>query len=295
MKVQKIIASKFLKIGSTDVFESSVPLDTCILLGENGSGKSLLLEQIAHSALRTFAPKLQEIRSGLNTLDNPFLPLKISIEFDTFTSNLEFKQEQAAPVFTVTEGNPKSAAGKIIYIPTHREIKPNQNNYIEDLKFYENQKVSQFEQNNSQNFEKILVNLSNKVIQADYHKYAQVTERETLERIKRAYAKMFPNISLKGAFGSRFIVSKDGFSFPVSSLSHGEKQALVLFSFIAKEEELKDSILLLDEPEIGLAKDLRTRLVDSLRELNPDYQIIICSHSKEIIDSIPVEKRVLLT
>ena len=47
MKIQKIIASKFLKIGDQENFETSIPLDTCVLLGENGCGKSILLEQVA--------------------------------------------------------------------------------------------------------------------------------------------------------------------------------------------------------------------------------------------------------
>lgn len=295
MKIQKITASKFLKIGDQENFETSVPLDTCVLLGENGCGKSILLEQVAFCAQRVVGPKLNAIRKGLNNLDNPFLHLKLSVEFDSFTAGIEFKQEELRTPVTFTEGRVRNAVGKVIYIPTQRDIAPNSTNYIEDLKFNESDKISQFDQSNSQNFEKILVNISNKVIQADHHGFQKVAEKETLERIKKAYSKLFPHIVLKGAFGSRFIVSKNGFSFPVSDLSHGEKQALVLFSFIAKEEELKESILLIDEPEIGLSKELRSRLVESLRELDSDYQIIICTHSKEIIDSIPIEKRIVLT
>jgi predicted ATP-dependent endonuclease of OLD family len=43
------------------------------------------------------------------------------------------------------------------------------------------------------------------------------------------------------------------------------------------------SILLMDEPEISLHIDWQRKLISHIRELNPNVQIIIASHSPAII------------
>lgn len=157
------------------------------------------------------------------------------------------------------------------------------------------QRLSIFDQNQETNFEKILVSLSNKEIQAIHHKFTSSKETATLQRIRSAYKIIFPAIDLLGAYGSSFLAKKNGSSFPISFLSHGEKQALILFTTLAKEPTLDESIIIIDEPEIGLAKDIRTNLAGALRNLSPSLQIIIATHSKEIIESVDPSRIVPLT
>ncbi len=71
------------------------------------------------------------------------------------------------------------------------------------------------------------------------------------------------------------------------SLSSGEKQ---LF-FIALEAISAGShSLMIDEPELSMHIDWQKKLVQSLRELNPRMQLIMATHSPEIMADLPDEK-----
>jgi predicted ATP-binding protein involved in virulence len=64
-------------------------------------------------------------------------------------------------------------------------------------------------------------------------------------------------------------------------LSSGEKQMLlILFSVFLMEEE--PYILLMDEPEISLHIGWQQKLIDIIRQLNPNCQLIMATHSPSI-------------
>jgi len=66
-----------------------------------------------------------------------------------------------------------------------------------------------------------------------------------------------------------------------SQLSSGEKQLLIiLFKVFLMEEQ--PSILLMDEPENSLHIDWQQQLIDVIRKLNPNCQLIISTHSPSI-------------
>lgn len=65
-------------------------------------------------------------------------------------------------------------------------------------------------------------------------------------------------------------------------LSSGEKQLLVILLTVLVQDN-KPSILLMDEPEISLHIEWQRKLIKYIRELNPNVQIIIATHSPDII------------
>ena len=65
-------------------------------------------------------------------------------------------------------------------------------------------------------------------------------------------------------------------------LSSGEKQMLVIL-LTALVQENKPGVMLMDEPEISLHIEWQQRLVSLVRTLNPNIQIILCTHSPAII------------
>lgn len=65
-------------------------------------------------------------------------------------------------------------------------------------------------------------------------------------------------------------------------LSSGEKQILVIM-LTALVQENKHCVMLMDEPEISLHIEWQQRLVNIIRTLNPNAQIILCTHSPAII------------
>ena len=65
-------------------------------------------------------------------------------------------------------------------------------------------------------------------------------------------------------------------------LSSGEKQILVIL-LTALVQENRPGVLLMDEPEISLHIEWQQRLITLIRTLNPNAQIILCTHSPAII------------
>lgn len=65
-------------------------------------------------------------------------------------------------------------------------------------------------------------------------------------------------------------------------LSSGEKQMLIILLTVFLQEH-KESILILDEPEVSLHFDWQEKLIENIRELHPNCQIIIATHSPGIV------------
>jgi energy-coupling factor transporter ATP-binding protein EcfA2 len=65
-------------------------------------------------------------------------------------------------------------------------------------------------------------------------------------------------------------------------LSSGEKQLLIILLTVLVQDN-KPAILLMDEPETSLHIEWQRKLIKYIRELNPNAQIIIATHSPDII------------
>lgn len=80
--------------------------------------------------------------------------------------------------------------------------------------------------------------------------------------------------------GEVVVHTASGTQIPVSKLSSGEKNLLkILIELFA----IKDSTLIVDEPELSFHIDWQADLVRILRTLNPDAQLILATHSPEIV------------
>lgn len=65
-------------------------------------------------------------------------------------------------------------------------------------------------------------------------------------------------------------------------LSSGEKQFLIMLAEALLEREANE-IFIIDEPEISLHISWQSRLVKDLRRLNPNMQLILVTHSPDIV------------
>jgi len=65
-------------------------------------------------------------------------------------------------------------------------------------------------------------------------------------------------------------------------LSSGEKQMLIILLTTLVQDE-KHFIMIMDEPEISLHTDWQENLIDNIRKLNENVQIIIATHSPSIV------------
>jgi predicted ATPase len=74
---------------------------------------------------------------------------------------------------------------------------------------------------------------------------------------------------------------------PLRALSAGEKHLLRLLVDTVRVEE---SSIIIDEPELSMHVDWQRSLVASMSQLNPAAQIILASHSPEIMADISDSK-----
>lgn len=79
------------------------------------------------------------------------------------------------------------------------------------------------------------------------------------------------------------VVDRDDVTIGLGNLSSGEQHALrILMDAI----RVKESALIIDEPEISLHIDWQSSLLESISRLNPDCQLVVATHSPEIMARI---------
>lgn len=80
-------------------------------------------------------------------------------------------------------------------------------------------------------------------------------------------------------------ISRSGKKLSPQMLSSGEKQLFILMSEALLQKEMP-AIFIADEPELSLHVLWQEKLVSSLRELNPNAQIIAATHSPDIVGAL---------
>ena len=75
---------------------------------------------------------------------------------------------------------------------------------------------------------------------------------------------------------------QDGDTLTPYQLSSGEKQMLVILLTVLVQDN-QHYTLFMDEPEISLHVEWQQRLIELIRQLNPNVQIILTTHSPALI------------
>lgn len=77
-------------------------------------------------------------------------------------------------------------------------------------------------------------------------------------------------------------IEKDDTEIPISQLSSGEKQLIILLTETLLQKG-KQTLFIADEPELSLHIEWQRKVISSIRKLNPNSQIIVATHSPEIV------------
>jgi len=119
----------------------------------------------------------------------------------------------------------------------------------------------------------------------------QASIREAQEperRLVEMFDNLFPankQLILDSRVGVGFRIG--GERVPLESLSSGEKQIVrLLLECLAA----RSHAILIDEPELSLHVDWQHRLVSYMRLVNPEAQLILATHSPEVMADVPVDK-----
>jgi len=112
-----------------------------------------------------------------------------------------------------------------------------------------------------------------------------MASRNKLEQLIREMFSGNKTVIFKDA--SIEVKTDDQRNIGLTSLSSGEKHALWIFIETLLAE---DNTLLIDEPELSLHVDWQTRLISGMQQLNRGAQLILATHSPEIMVDIPDNK-----
>ena len=89
-------------------------------------------------------------------------------------------------------------------------------------------------------------------------------------------------------------INSVGEKFDINGLSSGEKQ-LFLRTLSIKMLEPKNSIILIDEPELSLHPKWQQKIVEVYKKIGKNNQVIIATHSPHILGSVPNENIFILS
>ena len=81
---------------------------------------------------------------------------------------------------------------------------------------------------------------------------------------------------------NEILFEQDGDTLYPYQLSSGEKQLLVILLTVLVQD-YRRGVLFMDEPEVSLHVEWQQRLITLIRELNPNVQIVLTTHSPAII------------
>lgn len=254
-------------------------LNTIILAGSNGSGKTTILESI-YKYIEEHGIFSEE------------LPIELKFEGREKSQLRKIMQKNEK----ITDLSLEEKLPKIIYMPseiiysdfnikTSSIIKPYSllnkidGKLIEDIPSYIINRVIEVASNNE--------NLTIKEV-----------KKQVCKEVNDVFKLLHLNVKLVG-------ISKDnknlpifsnysGETFDIKQLSSGEKQ-LFLRVLAIKMLKPNNSIIMIDEPETSLHPKWQQKIVRVLEKVGHNNQIILATHSPHVLSSVPKENIILLT
>jgi energy-coupling factor transporter ATP-binding protein EcfA2 len=112
---------------------------------------------------------------------------------------------------------------------------------------------------------------------------AMVPIKKFLETISKLFSR---GKSLSISDNELQILLADGRSLPIANLSSGEKH---LIKILLTSMTAGSNAILIDEPELSLHLDWQRVFVETVLSVNPTCQLILASHSPEVMADVPDE------
>jgi len=145
-----------------------------------------------------------------------------------------------------------------------------------------------FEETKTIHLDKLSYILGTRRIHSIVQEWITLNEKKTkiynpkvtfIEELNKLYQKKHLFINEKNEL---LVKTQSGKEFNLINLSSGEKQLLIILGESLLQEN-KSHIYIADEPELSLHVDWQEKLVRSLKNVNPNSQIIFATHSPDIV------------
>lgn len=285
------------------------PADTIIIAGENGTGKTIILEQISKIMKYEMVQYDTDCEVELNILDNNGENFKYNYHYEG--DRLYFPDHLGVSI----NNNQDSTKQENLYRLGKKfsSIYSNVNiNFSPNLKIRTIQSNSEDAKNNddlnenmAKNIKQFLINTDNYdnkiIVDKIRENVGKIVTEEMLQgrmdRFKKAFNVMFSNIIEYNGMEDKndyieILFNKNGKEFSIDNLSSGEKQIVFRGAFLLKDKEaLNGAVILIDEPEISMHPKWQKKILDYYRNLFIDSngkqtsQIIVSTHSNFVIEN----------
>jgi predicted ATP-dependent endonuclease of OLD family len=241
-------------------FHWELNLDVNILIGINGSGKSTVLNMIDKYLGGKYRPDK--------------VPIKVKFVLEGYKRNIKIVETEDK-IYTYYEDFSKISTFDVPV--TDKDDLKKEDTFL-DLELERIIYQRKGEINNFTNYRLKLTdpNLSeNEILRVNRR------IKEFFGLINHFFEKTEKIIQIDSTTNQLVFKTKDEKLIHLNQLSSGEKQLLIILFRVFLQDE-KPHILLMDEPELSLHVYWQEKLIDTLRKLNPNGQLIIATHSGSI-------------
>lgn len=300
MKINKVHFEDHPFFGTMDIdfsgSDGSRPLNTVVIAGINGSGKTRLLNAIVTMMARLNNLEKSYVEIDLTELsslwaeggdENKRRREVIKFNFGWKDENMNFTDK-----FKQLGDSEKP---RIVHMPTEinfSKIEPKTAPFVYKYKF-----LNSVDEKIAQDVPNYFATYIDRVVYSRDQKPAE-SIKSACDEINSIFKELEMEswiIGLKKD-GSRMPIfrNKTGKEFDITGLSSGEMQ-LFLRIISLKMLEINNSIILVDEPEISLHPSWQQRIIKVYENIGKNNQVIAATHSPHVVSSVPNENlRILL-
>ena len=296
MKIKKIEIknNKILKDISIDFEKNGKIIDTIVVAGSNGSGKTTFLESIWNYFLEISEYRRDILEKVDITFNDDFEKLK-ELDIIRHLKYANYDEKNDIKTYKETVSLFK-VLPKLIYIPTEinfSEVKTETTNFYREYSFFN---IVDF--NMIKDIPSYIVSRIIYMLGQNENLTMLDARKKVTEEINGIFNILELDVKLKG-------ISRDGKNMPIfensqgeefdiNELSSGEKQ-LFLRTLSIKMLEPEDSIILIDEPELSLHPKWQQQIIKVYQNIGKNNQIIVATHSPHILGSVPSENIIILS
>ena len=273
-------------------------LDVIVLAGVNGSGKTTILEAIKDFFYNENVNYDEPEKSNVNL--DIFLE-----EFEKYSSynlkRVKFlntfhykKSDNNTSSQNQTINNFKSLA-KIIYVPAENNFENVETKSTTLLRKY--QFINIINSNVIRDLPSYIATRRNYLATIEEDLTMKEVTNKVVNEINGIFNILELDVKLKGFSKDEktlpIFENSAGEEFDINDLSSGEKQ-LFLRTLSIKMLEPKNSIILIDEPELSLHPKWQQRIIEVYKKIGENNQIIVATHSPHILGSVSNENIFIL-